>query len=228
MGKDPRALVVLEAPLGLVLGGGTIAKARRRAEVTAGEVVDVPFVLHHVHLTLQYNDERTDVCYVVYKALPVAGGSACYARSQGRTERKDKRSRWSNILGSNRRLANAKSSMLQESNHAPCTYVRTYLVLFLICTVIGAYFVCCFVQGVLRCAVLCCARGTAADTQRKHTRKYNETQRKKCVIRRTSRKRTNSGRFPTTNIIAGNFRLRRAERGGRIYRGCPPKQATCT
>ena len=42
--------------------------------------------------------------------------SARYARSQGRMERNDRCSRWSNIWGANRRPANVKSSMLQENN----------------------------------------------------------------------------------------------------------------
>ena len=60
----------------------------------------------------------------VYKALRVAGGTDRYARSQGRMERDDICGRWSNISGANRRLANAKSSMLQENNpDAACMYV---------------------------------------------------------------------------------------------------------
>ena len=45
---------------------------------------------------------------MIYRALRVAGGSARYARSEGRMERKD---RESNILGANRRLANSKRSV---------------------------------------------------------------------------------------------------------------------
>ena len=36
-----------------------------------------------------------------------------------------------------------------------CTYILG--VLILICTLVGTYFVCCFVQGSPRCAMLCCA-----------------------------------------------------------------------
>ena len=47
-------------------------------------------------------------------------------------------------VGANRRRANAKSSMLQEQHpDAACMYV----ILILICTLIGTYSVCCFVQG---------------------------------------------------------------------------------
>ena len=69
---------------------------------------------------------------IIYKALRVADGSARYARSQGKNglERQmygSTYSRWSNILGANRRLANTKSSMLQENNpDAACMYVHTY------------------------------------------------------------------------------------------------------
>ena len=41
-------------------------------------------------------------------------------------QRNGRCSRWSNILGANRRLANAKISMLQEINpDAACMYVHT-------------------------------------------------------------------------------------------------------
>ena len=102
------------------------------------------------------------------KALRVAGGFARCARSPGEwNEMTDVRSarRWSNIFGANRRLASAKSSMLQENNpdapHA-CTYTCIplfRLFWYLVCTLIGTYLLCCFVQGWLRCAraVLCFA-----------------------------------------------------------------------
>ena len=63
----------------------------------------------------------------MYKALRVVGVSACYARSQGIIHWNDRCSRWSNMLGTNRRPANDKSSMLQENKNrdGACTYVRT-------------------------------------------------------------------------------------------------------
>ena len=68
----------------------------------------------------------------ILKALRVAGGSACYARSRGRMER----NRRSKLLGASRRLAKAKSSMLhagEQPGRTPhaCTYVHPYF-LFLI------------------------------------------------------------------------------------------------
>ena len=42
-------------------------------------------------------------------------------------EENDRCSKWSNVFGANRRLANAKSSMLQENNpDAACMYVHTF------------------------------------------------------------------------------------------------------
>ena len=88
--------------------------------------------------------------------------------------------RWSNILGATRRLAKAKSSMLQENNlDAACMYVHTsfgmcsdrHVLGLLRCA--GMIALCC---AVLCCAVLCCARGTTAvDTQRQQ---YSYIQRK--------------------------------------------------
>ena len=61
----------------------------------------------------------------LYKALRVASGPACYSRSQRKMGRNEM---VSIILGVNRRLANAKSAMLQENNPDPaCMYVRTHL-----------------------------------------------------------------------------------------------------
>ena len=99
-------------------------------------------------LCSRFNDNihtRTNYCCTAVVVYPYSG-SARYARSQRSMDWKDRY-----ILGANRRLANAKSSMLQESKrqHA-CTYLIN-----LIRTVIGTYLVCCFVQGGLRCAVLC-------------------------------------------------------------------------
>ena len=52
-----------------------------------------------------------------------------------------------------RRLACAKSSMLQENNpDAACMYEYIVLLIF---PPIGTYLVCCFVQGRAECAVLC-------------------------------------------------------------------------
>ena len=60
-----------------------------------------------------------------------SGGSARYARSQVRMDWNNRQiyiyvpSRWCNILGANRRLANAKSAMLQENKRdAACMYIR--------------------------------------------------------------------------------------------------------
>ena len=61
--------------------------------------------------------------YLIYFDVSIARR---FARSQGRMERNDRCSRWSNVLGANRRLANANSSMLQENNpDAACVYVHT-------------------------------------------------------------------------------------------------------
>ena len=96
-------------------------------------------------------------------ALRVAGGYARYARSQGIFDSYQTLyvvSRWSNILGANRRHAIAKSSMLQENKlDVACMYIYTYIFL-LIRTLIGTCLVvCCFMRGRLcySCAVLCCA-----------------------------------------------------------------------
>ena len=68
------------------------------------------------------------------KVLRVARGSARYARSQGGMDcnyrQIDVICRWSNVLRANRRLANAKSSMLQENKRdAACMY--THILLFI-------------------------------------------------------------------------------------------------
>ena len=87
-------------------------------------------------------------------------GSARYPRSQEWIGMTVKCSRWSNILGACRRLANAKSSMLQKNNpDAACMYVHTSfdtysdrLVLgLLLCA--GVIALCC---AALCCAALCC------------------------------------------------------------------------
>ena len=68
-------------------------------------------------------------------------------------ERNDRCNIWSNILGAHRRLANAKSPMLQENNpDAVCMYVHTS-------TCFGMYSDQ-HVLGLLLCArvvALCCA-----------------------------------------------------------------------
>ena len=78
-------------------------------------------------------------------------------------------SKWSTILGANRRLGNAKSAMLQGSKpdaawmHALAsfdTYCDRHVLGLLLCA--GVI--------VLLCAVLCCARGS--DTQRPHICAY--------------------------------------------------------
>ena len=56
------------------------------------------------------------------------------------------------ILGANRRLANAKSAMLQENK---LDAAGMHVILLLIRTLIGTYLGCCFVQGGWRCSVLC-------------------------------------------------------------------------
>ena len=75
----------------------------------------------------------------------------------------DRCSRWSNILGANRRLANAKSSCLQENNaDAACMCVHTSFYIYSHRHVLG-----------LLLRVLSCDRGTAAvDTQRQHILTY--------------------------------------------------------
>ena len=83
-----------------------------------------------------------------------------HARSQARMEwSNDICSRWSNILGANRRLANAKSAMLQENNpDAACMYVYTRSTYFDMYS--GRHVLCLlFCAGVtaLCYAVLCCA-----------------------------------------------------------------------
>ena len=117
-----------------------------------------------------------------HRALRVAGGSARYARSQGRSERNDRFSTWSNILGANRRPANAKSSMLQENNPNAAqsmNIIRTYYTYIYFFRYVlyrhlpGTWFAA-FCKG--DCAVVCCsicyARATAAvDTQHTLTNK---------------------------------------------------------
>ena len=115
------------------------------------------------------NNIHTPPTYIyAYKALRFAGGSARYPGSQARMKRNDGCSRWSNIFGANRRLANAKSSVLEENNpDAACMYVHTsldmcsdrHVLALLLCA------------GVIS---LSCARGTAVDTQRQHAAVHNK------------------------------------------------------
>ena len=78
------------------------------------------------------------------------------ARSQGRIERNDRCGRWPNIVGANRRLANAKSFILQENNPdaASMLYVHYFQDYFdtrhfEACTLIGMYLVCFLVHRVI-------------------------------------------------------------------------------
>ena len=81
----------------------------------------------------------------------------------------DRCSRWSNILGANRRLANAKSCMLQgNSRSAACMYVHASFDTYSDRHALGLLF--CAGVIALCCAVLCCARDS--DTLRQHTRTY--------------------------------------------------------
>ena len=89
------------------------------------------------------------------------------ARSQGRMDWNDRQidvvSRWSNILGGNRRLANAKSSMLQENKRdAACMYVQTSFDTYSDRHVLGLL----LCAGVI---ALCCA---VLVVQRQHTYSY--------------------------------------------------------
>ena len=81
----------------------------------------------------------------------------------------DRCSRWSNILGANRRLANAKSCMLQGNRRsAACMYVHASFDTYSDRHALGLLF--CAGVIALCCAVLCCARDS--DTLRQHTRTY--------------------------------------------------------
>ena len=136
---------------------------------------------------------------------------ASYARSHGRMERDhDKCSRWSNIFGANRRLANPKISMLQENNpDAACI-----VCVLLICTPIGTYLVCCLVQGWL---ALCCAVLCRAVLCSRYCYRYSTTREKKKKKRTKERQESTEIKeiqegFRTNNTTVGNYRLRTAER----------------
>ena len=138
-------------------------------------------------------------------------GSARRARSQGC-------STWSNILGANRRLANAKSSMLQENNPAAASmYVHTSFDLYSDRHVLGLL----LCPGVI-CVVLRCARGTAVDTQQ-HARTHNEKNEKTGKKTKKNVKKAKKFRKVPQQILLSAITGQEGLTGGRIYRGCSPK-----
>ena len=80
---------------------------------------------------------------MIYKALRVAGRFRPLTLAhKEEIDWNDRCSRWSNVLGANRRIADAKSSMLQEIKpDAACMYVLTVLIRTLIDTFLVSYVV---------------------------------------------------------------------------------------
>ena len=174
------------------------------------------------------------------KALRVAGGFARCARSPGEwNEMTDVRSarRWSNIFGANRRLASAKSSMLQENNpdapHA-CTYTciplsasfDTWYVLWSARTCFAALFRGDCAVPVLCCASLCCASLCSRCCCCRYSTKtsYIQQQKKNRKTGKKRKKRTwrKQRKRMLLSVITG------WEVGEYTEGVCPPKQARST